>query len=277
MSAQLDTAWSQPRCCPSQIFLPHPPRPSFQAHAARSPHTSLSPSRIDTRSACADSPDRTLPATVMHARRSTYIVCPRARIRYLPRARSRYTTWAPSSERGLLSVSPCIAYVCLQETQSPEIASREIESRMHRTRYRQGLRRHRPSPVSPHLLNRRGAQSAVLRSVRPAPDPTRRAAPLQRRRRRPLLSRCSDAAPLAVAPSGRRRRIAAAPSWRRGRITVLARRRHRRRTAAGCRCTPPPRCGKRRAAARATADPSWRLGTDAMIPARMPRHPTYYS
>ena len=56
-------------------------------------------------------------------------------------APARYTSWAPSSERGLLSVSPCIAYVCLQETQSPEIASREIESRLHRTRYRQVLRR----------------------------------------------------------------------------------------------------------------------------------------
>ena len=147
-------------------------------------------------------------------------------------------------------VSPCIAYIRLQEIQS-----REIASRLHRTRLRQVL----CSPVGPlpclPISLTGGELRAPVRCVRPvlaprhvplqrrrrltapraaaaAPSPRRRAAAAQpravlRRRRRCVAvaspSCCSCVAVAAASPSPRRRAAAASPSPHRHAAAALCR------------------------------------------------------
>ena len=204
MSAQLDTAWSQPRCCPSQIFLPHPPRPSFQVHAAHSPcapriiHGSCPIKAIqritigDAQSAECIPPYVTSDslADVMHARVRLLAMRPHVTRHGLPQV------------RGVC----CLCHLAL-----PMYACRRLNlPRSHLARLNlacitPGSARcyaDRPSPLSPHLLNRRGAQSAAICAPSaPLPTDLTRHAALQRRRR------CSAAELLQ-----RRRRFAVAPS-----------------------------------------------------------------
>ena len=121
----------------------------------------------------------------------------------------------------------------------------------------------RPSPLSPHLLNRRGAQSARPPRSAPSVPPSLRvtchcggadasphSAPLLRPRR-PGVARlqhypalCCDAV-AAASPSPRRRAAAASPSPRR---RAAAARRRRLAVALLLRCvaTPPPLRRRRR-------------------------------
>ena len=125
-------------------------------------------------------------------------------------------------------MSPCIAYIRLQEIQS-----REIASRLHLTRLRQVL----CSPVGPlpclPISLTGGELRAPVRCVRPVLAP--RHVPLQRRRR------LTAPRAAAAAPSPRRRAAAALPR------AVLRRRRRCVAVASPscCRCVAvasPSRC-----------------------------------
>merc|ERR1740130_2432740 len=82
---------------------------------------------------------------------------------------ARYVFCSPSRERGLLSVSPCIAYTLLQEIPPREIASQEIASRLHLPRPSQVL----CSPVGPLPclpISLTGGELRALLTARSAPS-----------------------------------------------------------------------------------------------------------
>merc|ERR1740130_1883984 len=130
---------------------------------------------------------------------------------------ARYVFCSPSRERGLLSVSPCIAYTLLQEIPPREIASQEIASRLHLPRPSQVL----CSPVGPLPclpISLTGGELRTLLTARSAPSVPP-----------PVPPRATVAAPtphgLTSALLPRRRRFAGALPLCRRRLTVALRRR----------------------------------------------------
>ena len=117
----------------------------------------------------------------------------------------------------------------------------------------------RPSPLSPHLLNRRGAQSAAICAPSaPLPtDLTRHAARCSGDAAALPLSCCSDA---AVSPSRRPSDDAASPT-----------RRRQRRHALTLRCCTPVAARPSEAAARDATDS--RFGASAPMPRSQPACP----
>ncbi len=191
MSAQLDTAWSQPRCCPSQIFLPHVPSTSLfpgarGALALRPTHHSwLSPYQSYTAHhdrGCAECipPYVTSDslAYVMHARVRLLAMRPHVTRHGLPQVRGVF----------------CLCHLALPMYPCRRLnLPRSHLARLNLACITPGSARcyaDRPSPLSPHLLNRRGAQSAAICAPSaPLPTDLTRHAALQRRRRRSAAER----------------------------------------------------------------------------------------
>ena len=178
-------------------------------------------------------------------------------------------------------VSPCTAY-----TLAGDSISRDCISPASHQATPGSMQPSRPSPLSPHLLNRRGAQSARPPRSAPSVPPSLRvtchcggadasphSAPLLRPRR-PAVARllhypalCCDAV-AAASPSPRRRAAAVSPSPRRR--AAAASPSPRRRAALRRRCIAVALLRRRHPASEL---PRLRRRVPCM---RLPRHPTYY-